>query len=120
MRFLLLIGLTSLLAGPVAAAERVPNASFEAPLTEGWETTPAATGRVQRDAERGQEGGASVRVLPGKGEVCVSLAGTQRLGAEPGQAFKLLVWVRVEGAVGKNTVALDGYRGGKFVSTLAV
>lgn len=108
---LLTLGLALLSAsprGPVAIP--LPNASFEAPLAGTWECVPSGAGRVERDRTCAHAGTASARLSPGGDEVCLSLAGKHRIEVKPGQAFKLLAWLRAEGATGENGIALDGYR----------
>ena len=120
MSALLPLGLALLLSTPrEPLAIPLPNASFDAPLAGAWQSASAGATRLTRDRTCAHDGVASVRVAPGAGDVCLSLAREHRLEVNPGQAFKLLAWVRTEGATGENSIALDGYRAGKLVSTLA-
>ena len=117
---LLTLGLALLSASPrEPAAVPLPNASFEAPLAGAWQPAPPGTSRVERDGACGYDGAASLRLSPGKGDVSLSLAGEHRLAVTPGQALKLLAWLRAEGDTGESSIALDGYRGREPVSILA-
>lgn len=116
MTLRLLVALVLAPLASVAYGQDLPvsNADFSQQLSGSWDTWGEA-GEVARDPDQGRSGPGALRIHATEAPLAALHAET--VPVQPGQAMKLLAWVRAEEATGETYAMLELLRNGEPMAT---
>ena len=103
---------------PAPTSIELPNAGFEGVLEGTWTVSVAKGQGVGRDDGEAHTGDCAVKFHRTRGPVAATLDDEYLVPVQPGEAFKLVAWVKTADAAGDTYLAIEGTGDGQSFKVL--